>query len=131
MTKSVIFTCLLVTILSIVACGKRDKSSETADAGPDVHSISLDEAVEMISAYQNENPEALRAWYFSKAAIQRVISQDNVAGLRIYGALNDEMNFSPVLVAVTPSGNDLAQGELAEKAPPCPPDCATASPLNP
>ena len=51
------------------------------------------------------------------------LAQEGCVGIRIYGGVNETGHISPVIVGVLSSGANLAKGELAERAPPCPPEC--------
>ena len=103
--------------------------------GHENHAISLNAANQMTSAFQAENPYKSYGWYFGRDAIERILARDAVVGIRIYGGLDDESDFSPVLAGTMADGRDflaygLAKGVvdstalgLAELAQPCPPFC--------
>ncbi len=92
-------------------------------SGNEDHAIFLEEAAKMTSSYRAENPEGPYAWYFGKKAIEKILAQEGCVGIRIYGGVNETGHISPVIVGVLSSGANLAKGELAERAPPCPPEC--------
>ena len=47
------------------------------------------------------------AWYFGGEAIETLLNQKGVNGFRVYGGINAEGQFSPVLVGVTADGEDI------------------------
>ena len=71
--------------------------------------------------------------YFGKEAIERLLNQEGAVGLRIYGGINPDGEFTPVLMGVPADGNDIngiglekALGDsviILEMAVPCPPYC--------
>ncbi len=89
--------------------------------GDEDHSISLEEAAKMTSRYRAQNPEGPYAWYFGAKAIEKILAQEGIVGIRIYGGINTTGQVSPVVVGILPSGADLEKGEIAERGPPCPP----------
>ena len=103
--------------------------------GNEDHLIALLEAQAMMSTFQDNNPNKAYAWFFSRKAIESLLAQNGCAGIRIYGGLNSEGKFSPVLFGVTTDGNDIkAEGLqktlgdsviIMEFAMPCPPYCGT------
>ncbi|MBR9977976.1 MAG: hypothetical protein KFH87_07800, partial [Bacteroidetes bacterium] len=73
---------------------------------------------------------AIKGGFFGRAAIEQVLSQEGVVGIRYYYA--KENNERPVLimVGVDEHGRDLVDGFLAERSVPCPPFCGDFNPLN-
>ena len=103
----------------------------------DQHDISLDLAASMTKAYRNAEINTTTASAFKKAAFDRLLQQDNCVGIRCYFALTTQEShpnnaglLTLVLVGYDSSGNDLANGELAELAVLCPPDCSASNALN-
>jgi len=149
----IIATLLLTSILAITSCEKigigesGSMASESNDpalglakemqvvfTGKEDHLISLSNATQMTDVYRLKNPDGPWGWYFGGEAIQSVLAQNGAVGLRIYGGLNQEGQFSPVVFGVTADGKDITGSGLhkalldsgvviLEMAPPCPPEC--------
>jgi hypothetical protein len=99
--------------------------------GLEDHTIALDDAAELTRNYRkNAGKGAIKGGFFGRAAIEQVLSQEGVVGIRYYYA--QENNGRPVLivVGVDESGKDLVEGFVAERACPCPPFCSPFNPLN-
>jgi len=98
----------------------------------DTHVVSLDEAAEFTARYrsQMDEGETKVGGFFARAAIDRIMSQDGVMGLRYYHGLNADGENVLVLVGVDKENRDMIHGELAEMALPCPPFCYDENPLN-
>jgi hypothetical protein len=111
------------------------KSSELMFSGCEDHDIEMDAAERMMSDFQANNPYKAYGWYLGRMAIEDLLGQPGAVGIRIYGGLDAEGEFSPVIFGVDSLGNDLplrglqkqiqgSHGELPkEKLPPCPPYC--------
>ena len=106
----------------------------TVFTGKENHRIFLAQATQMMAAFQNANPDEPYGWYFGGEAIKDILAQKGVVGLRIYGGLNEDGDFSPVIFGVTANGMDIdgSGGSglfkalidsvvILEKAMPCPP----------
>lgn len=104
------------------------QETDVVFTGKEDHSITLVDAMEMTAAFRREKIDGPWAWFYGREAVENILAQDGVVGVRIYGGLNQEGRFSPVLVGVTADGEDLAYGVLAELTTPCPP-CSNISPL--
>jgi len=94
------------------------------------HDIGLTEAREMIARFKRANPGKASAGAMTKVALDRLLIQDGCAGVRMYYSLNPDMTMALVLVGVDEYGNDMDEGELAERVMPCPPFCAINSALD-
>ena len=156
MRCSALFLFIVIMIVSILSCDwinpnePNEPENNTTEmalskelgamfTGNEDHNIALLEAQEMISAFQASNPFKTYAWYFGREAIESVLAQNGCVGVRIYGALNKEGKFSPVLFGVTTDGNDIKGGGGLQKALgdsliilelvlPCPPYCGSSPP---
>lgn len=138
--------------VAILSCGQTvTEGSDTPDSdtpklglmkemgvmftGEEDHSITLAAAEQMMTVFQKDNPYKTYAWYFSRKAIEQLLAQEGCVGIRIYGGLKQDGQFSPVLFGVAPEGKDLVGGGLSkaifdstgvgpmEVAIPCPPYC--------
>jgi len=94
------------------------------------HDIGLTEAREMIGRWKRANPDKASASATTKVALERVLGQEGCVGVRAYFALNTDMTMTLVYVGVDDFGNDLDDGELAERTFLCPPFCAMDSALD-
>jgi len=110
------------------------KEAQVVFTGKEDHLISLGDATQMTDAYRLENPDGPWGWYFGGEAIQSVLAQNAAVGLRIYGGLNQEGQFSPVIFGVIANGDHITGSGLSkaltdsgvvilEMAVPCPPYC--------
>ena len=94
------------------------------------HFISLDDAVEMTTNFRNSDLfRERRGGFFGADAINSILSQPEIVGIRYYYGLNNEDEQTLILVGVKEDGTDHYEGELAEVSVPCPDFCDTASPL--
>lgn len=94
------------------------------------HDIGLTEAREMIGRWKRANPALPSAAAITRVGLDRVLAQKGCAGVRAYYALNDEMAMTLVYVGVDEFGNDMDDGELAERVFSCPPFCPMDSALD-
>lgn len=112
------------------------KQTEVMFTGVEDHTISLDIANQMTSMFQKNNPYDAYAWYFSREAIEKLLAQEGCVGIRIYGGLKSDSEFSPVIYGVNAPGADFIGSGLSkalldslvgpmEIAMPCPPFCGT------
>jgi hypothetical protein len=92
--------------------------------GNEDHSISLLDASRLTKNYrQKAGAGAQLGGFFGKSAIEAIINQSECVGLRIYNAILDDGKPTFVLCGVKANGDDIVNGELAEIAVPCPPNC--------
>jgi hypothetical protein len=99
--------------------------------GLEDHSISIEDASALTRNYRMQaGAGAIKGGFFGRAAIEQVLSQEGVVGIRYYYA--KENNDRPVLivVGVDENGKDLYEGFVCERAVPCPPYCGSFNPLN-
>jgi hypothetical protein len=102
-----------------------------AFTGNEDHSISIDDAALLTSNYRDAEGEgAFLGGYFSKSALNKILTQSGCVGIRIYNARAESGDPTFVLVGVDPAGEDLTGGELAEFATGCPPFCPKTSELT-
>ena len=99
--------------------------------GLEDHTIALDDAADLTRNYRKSAGKgAIKGGFFGRAALEQVLSQEGVVGIRYYYA--QENNGRPVLilVGVDANGKDIVDGFMAERAMPCPPFCSPFNPLN-
>ncbi len=95
------------------------------------HTIAIEEASDLTRNYRmSAGKGAIKGGFFGRAAIEQVLNQEGVVGIRYYYA--KENNDRPVLimVGVDEFGKDLVNGFIAERSVPCPPFCGGFNPLN-
>ena len=94
------------------------------------HDIGLTEAREMIARHKRANPGKPSAAAFTRVALDRLLAQKGCAGIRFYYGQNADGTPSLIMVGVDEMMNDMDEGELAERAYPCPPWCPMDSALD-
>lgn len=76
-------------------------------------------------------PTETRAHFFGRDILEKILTQEDCMGIRIYYALNDAGEKQLILVGADTQENDQTSGTIADFSNPCPPFCPTnASPLN-
>lgn len=100
-------------------------------ADKETHRISLREARTLIENFRRNSPsEAVVGGFFVSDAIQALISQPGVVGIRAYFARKDDGSLTVILVGVDEKGRDIVEGEgPMDRWFPCPPFCPTNSEL--
>lgn len=92
--------------------------------GKEEHQITLDEAIKLIQNYKNKQSNSeIKAHYFGKDALLKLLEQDGCVGIRIYYAAQDDGTPELVMVGVNENGKDLTSGVILERNWPCPPYC--------
>ncbi len=96
--------------------------------GHEDHSISLEDAAKMTKRFRLSLAPFLGGVIggaFGKDAIQSVLSQESVVGIRIYYALTADLIPLPqfVIVGVNAAGADITTGVILEHSNICPPSC--------
>ena len=94
------------------------------------HEIGMTEAREMVGRWKRANPEKKSAGAFTRVGLDRILAQDGCQGVRMYYALDEQGAMTLVLIGVDEFGNDMDEGDLAEKSFPCPPYCPMDSALD-
>lgn len=106
--------------------------------------VNLATAVDYTQRYQRSAPASEKAGFFYAKGLAELLAQPGVHGMRIYHGLDKNGAYRMVLVGVDEKGNDIvkaapkrgtakarAAGDafLLDTHFPCPPYCATDSPL--
>ncbi len=95
------------------------------------HSISVEDAGSLTRNYrQQAGKGAVNGGFFGRAAIEQVLSQEGVVGIRYYYAKENNDRPVLILVGVDENGRDLYEGFVCERSVPCPPYCGSFNPLN-
>lgn len=108
------------------------------------HQISLQTAIDMTTQFRENQPAGMPVCEtFERQAIERLLSTQGCARVRIYYGMKTGNTVHAILVAADAADNDLlpAANSLhtgSEEEPVivddsfrCPPDCPPGSPLNP
>ena len=98
--------------------------------GTEIHTISLLDAADLTAHYRTNHPGAIKAFYYSKAAISAILAQEDCVGIRIYYGEDDEDNPKLVICGVLANEDDIDDGLLAEFGLPCPTQCGSSNALN-
>jgi hypothetical protein len=99
--------------------------------GTEGSSITLTDAATMTANYRNSSTAGpIRAHYFGKDIINKILAQTDCMGIKIYYGLDSNNNQELVLVGVTSSEADMTSGTIADRALPCPNHCDSSSSLN-
>jgi len=99
--------------------------------GNEDHSITLEEASQLTRNFRDHAPSgSRRGGFFGKDALQSILDQEGCVGIRIYLGRSEDGKPDLLLVGVDADENDLIEGQLAEKAYPCPPYCGSSNTLN-
>ena len=100
-----------------------------AFTGKEDHSISLQDAADLTRNYRNATLVGIKGHFFGKDTIERILAQEGCVGLRLYHAVENG-NHTLVMVGTDAKEDDLVNGEIAQFAPPCPPNCGQLNALN-
>ncbi len=103
--------------------------------GHEDHSISLKDAAKLTKKYRDTlmiGLGGIKGEYFGRDAIELVLAQDGVVGVRIYLGLSDDTipQLQMVVVGVNAAGNDITTGAIMEHGYTCPPKCGILNELN-
>ena len=101
-----------------------------AFTGKEAEEFPLDTAAEWTANYRKANPKGIKAHFFGRDIIQRILDQDGCVGIRCYYALDEKGVQQMIMVGADKDENDLYNGIIAEKSFPCPPYCPIGSPLT-
>lgn len=99
-------------------------------AGNEGEKITLQEAVNFTENYRKgEKAGAIKAEFFGEEFLSKILLQENCVGIRFYFGKHDNGNLNIVAVGCDKNGEDLYDGIILEMGEPCPPHCASNSPL--
>jgi hypothetical protein len=99
--------------------------------GSEGQQIPLTEAVSMTANFRTAYPNSIKALFYGSEILNDILDQEDVVGIRMYFAIDEDGAKQLVLVGVDASGNDLYEGIVADRGYPCPTNCDTgSSPLN-
>ena len=131
------FAGLVAGMAVIFAACRAEQPAQQAGMAPPsteavaLHAMSAPEADQLTQAFRDANaPGTVIAGYFDRAVLDQLLSESDVAGLRIYQGLNPDGSPALVVVGVDSQGNDLEDGTIAERGRPCPPFCSRSGSLS-
>ena len=86
--------------------------------------VSLEDAASWVANYGSENT-GIKAHTAGKNKLNSILNQTGCVGIRTYYAIDDQGNKCLVMVGVDANENDLENGVILERLPPCPPYCGS------
>lgn len=92
--------------------------------------IKLSTASEWTSNYRKDNPEGIKAHFFGRDILERILAQEGCMGIRIFYAIDDAGTQQLILVGADSSENNQVAGIVADLSVPCPLQCGNADALN-
>lgn len=92
------------------------------------HKVTIGEARELVERRRRAFEQTGGA--FKKSALERLLNQTGCAGIRIYHGMHPDGQPALVLVGVDEYGEEMLDGELAERNYPCPPFCPVGPSLR-
>ena len=109
--------------------------------------ITLQQAIEMTTAFRNQANGIApklpipRCETFDRTAIDQILAQPGCVKIRIYAALNKNLEYRSIIVGVNDKDEDMlpatgtsitgGENTISEEGIPCPPYCPPPSDLNP
>ncbi len=94
-----------------------------AFTGTEDHDISYEDAEKLIDNYTSSHPNEIRAHFFGRDIIEKILKQNGCVGIRIYYAQKDDGTPNLVLIGTDANQKDITQ-TVGELGWPCPPYCA-------
>ena len=99
--------------------------------GNEDQEITLAQGSTMTAAFRAASPaDAIKAEYFGKTIIEKILSQTGCVGIRVYNGLDSSGVQSNVLVGVLANGNDIVEGCLGDRSFKSPPYNSANNALN-
>ncbi|TAE89020.1 MAG: hypothetical protein EAY81_02545 [Bacteroidetes bacterium] len=92
--------------------------------------IDLALAAQWTANYRTNNPSGIRAHFFGRDILEKILAQEGCMGIRMYYALNDEGEQQLVLVGADAGEKDQTNGTVADFSSVCPNNCDPNSALN-
>jgi hypothetical protein len=85
------------------------------------HKVTITEARDLVDRRRRAAEQPAGA--FKREALERILGQTGCVGMRIYYGMHPDGQPALVLVGVDEYGEEMLDGELAERSFPCPPFC--------
>ena len=86
--------------------------------GSEGEAIELTEAAALTANYRSQNQgvaETVKAHFFGREILQKILAQEGCAGIRMYYGLDDEGAKQLVLIGVKADGQDMEDGTVADR----------------
>ena len=117
-----------LTFVCPPVCGGDEFTTFTGDEGG---FINPELARSFTSQFQNDHPEAIRAYFFGAEKLLQLLDQPDCVGIRFYSGLQEledrSMKSNLVLYGVYENKEDIAEGFILEFSKPCPPFCGSGN----
>ncbi len=94
-----------------------------AFTGNEAEDFPLDTAAKWTKNYRTAKPAGIKAHFFGRNIIERILAQPGCMGIRCYYALDDNGVQQLIMVGADKDENDMYNGVIAELSRPCPPYC--------
>ncbi|TAE86862.1 MAG: hypothetical protein EAY81_04950 [Bacteroidetes bacterium] len=92
--------------------------------------IALATAAQWTANYRNAaGTGVIKAHFFGRDILEKILAQDGCMGIRMYYAINDEGVQQLILVGADAHEKDQVDGTVADFSIPCPSRCDTSSSL--
>lgn len=91
--------------------------------------ISLQDGAAMTARYRTNFPTQIKARFFGREVLEKILSQSQAKGIRMYFAQNVNNEMELVICAADENENDILD-MVGDMAYPCPSRCGTANSLN-
>ncbi len=96
--------------------------------GKENHVVDLESAKRWTSNFQETSkPGDVLAGYMGRNIFEKILSQSNCVGIRIYNAKLENGKATFVIVGVDGNGNDIVGGVVGDDVAPCPPWCGPST----
>ncbi len=119
------FTSLVLVAIAFLVTLQTSTANSTLFTGAEHHQVTLPQAQRWTADYQKTSQEGeLIAGYFGRNIFEKILSQENAMGVRIYKAKHDNGDEVFVLIGVDKKGEDIVNGVVGEGVLPCPPICS-------
>ncbi len=100
-----------------------------AFTGDEAQEFPLATAAAWTALYRKAKPNGIKAHFFGRNIIERILAQPGCVGIRCYYSLDANNVQQLIMVGADTSENDLYNGIIAEVSRPCPPFCSSSNPL--
>lgn len=97
--------------------------------GNEGQQVTLEEGAQYTARHRAANPGAIKGVFFGRNHIEKILSQGDCKGLRLYFAENVDGSKTLVMVGADSAENDLLNF-VFEMAAPCPNKCSIDNLLN-
>ena len=92
--------------------------------------IDLTDAAQWTKKFRTQNPDSIKAHYFGRKIIEKILDQSECVGIRIFQAIDEHGTQHLILAGTDANENNQLNGLLGEASIPCPNQCGNADALN-